>query len=154
MEKFCIASNYSPTMYRCDEFTKQHDGKHIVFIGDSFACGDGLEKEDTWCYKVYNKIFKNNKVSGYYNLGMSGASITECIDQFFKYCGTYSNPEVVFFITTELDRDLRYTNSEQQNFFIHRTYYYLDIYCKSNNIQLYSFSWLKSAGEIKEKPKV
>jgi hypothetical protein len=140
-------------MYRCDDFTKTHNEKHVVFIGDSFACGDGLEKEDTWCYKVYKEMSKDAKLSGYYNLGMSGASITECIDQFFKYCGTYTNPDVVFFITTEIDRDLRYTTVEQQDFFIHRMYYYLDLYCKSNNIELYSFSWLKSSGMIKDQPK-
>lgn len=154
IQKFSISENYSPSsMYRCDDFTKDHDGKHVLFIGDSFACGDGLEKEDTWCYKIYNKINKEEKVSGYYNLGMSGASISECIDQFFKYCGSYTNPDVVFFITTEFSRDSRYVHHSHHDLFIHRMYYYLNQYCVSNNIQLYSFSWLKSAGTIKETPK-
>ena len=94
--------------YRCDSFIKNHNGKHIIFLGDSFAAGDGLEKEDVWCYKVYQKISKIEATSGYFNLGNSGSSIGEAIDQFFKYCSIYGNPDVVFFIITEFYRDEKY----------------------------------------------
>jgi hypothetical protein len=46
---------------KLDTFSKIHEGKHILFIGDSFAAGDGLSLEDTWCYKVYNKISDKEK---------------------------------------------------------------------------------------------
>ena len=139
------------TNYRCDELTKIHSGKHILFLGDSFASGDGLDKEDTWCYKLYNKINKEESLSGYYNIGISSSSVSESIDQFFKYCYNYGNPDIVFFVITEFDRDLKYSTEDYLENFIFRLYFYLEQYCKSNNIQLYSFSWVKSINI--EKPK-
>lgn len=150
-----MMNKYTMWDYRCDDFKKEHDGKHIVFLGDSFAAGDSLEKEDTWCYKVYKKISEIEKTSGYFNLGSSGAAISECVDQLFKYCFHYSNPDVVFFITTEFHRENRYAidNLERVESFVHRNYLYLEQYCRSNNIQLYSFSWAKSIGELSPRPK-
>ena len=141
--------------YRCDSFIKNHNGKHIIFLGDSFAAGDGLEKEDVWCHKVYQKISKTEATSGYFNLGSSGSSISEAVDQFFKYCSIYGNPDIVFFITTEFHRDERYGLSGTDNLksFVYRMYFYLEQYCKSNKIKLYSFSWLKSINEVENRPK-
>lgn len=153
VNNYNIMPKYAEENYRCDPFTKIHDGKHILFIGDSFAAGDGLEPEDTWCYKLYNKISKNEKVSGYFNAGTSGSSISQAVDQFFKYCYNYGNPDIVFFVTTEFDRDLRYSNFENLESFIYRMYFYLEQYCRSSNIQLYSFSWLKSVDLYTEEPK-
>ena len=65
--------------YRCDLFKKDHHKKHIVFMGDSYTAGDGLEIRDTWAYKVYDKIKRNEDVSGYFNIAFSGASFIECI---------------------------------------------------------------------------
>jgi hypothetical protein len=137
---------------RCDDLKNIHEGKHVLFMGDSFAAGDGLEMEDTWCYKVYNKMLKNESLSGYFNIGISGSSISESIDQFFKYCYLYGNPEVVFFITTELHRELRMVKQEMVDEFISKMYIALEQYCRSNNIELYSFSWIKPIDEILPSP--
>lgn len=130
--------------YRCDELTNVHDGKHILFIGDSFAAGDGLDMKDTWCYKLYNQISLDEKTSGYFNVGISGSAISDSVDQFFKYCYHYGNPDTVFFVTTELHREERYVDIKSIESFVSRMYFYLEQYCKSNNIELYSFSWIKS----------
>ena len=130
--------------YRCDPFKKNHQGKHILFIGDSFAAGDGLDKEDTWCHKIYSRISKEEPTSGYFNIGISGSSTTESIDQFFKYCHNYGNPNVVFFVTTEFHREQRHVYNDFIYPYIFNMYLYLEQYCKSNNIKLYSFSWVKS----------
>ena len=141
-----LADKFNDIDYRCDDFKKNHDGKHILFIGDSFAAGGGLEKEETWCYRVYKKISEIEKTSGYFNLGTSGSAISDSIDQFFKYCYLYSNPDVVFFVTTEFNREERYGlfKEDHRNSFIYRIYLYLEQYCRSNNIKLYTFSWIKS----------
>jgi len=139
--------------YRCDTFKNTHEEKHILFIGDSFAAGDGLEKEDTWCYKLHSKISEKEPTSGYFNAGISGSSITESIDQFFKYCYNYGNPDIVFFVTTEFYREERYIKQEFINSYIFKMYMYLEQYCKSNNIKLYSFSWVKSIDADLGKPK-
>jgi hypothetical protein len=147
-----LKNNHYFDDYNLDSFSKIHEGRHILFIGDSFAAGDGLSLEDTWCYKVYNKISSKEKTSGYYNLGFGGLSIFECIDNFFRYCSDYSNPDVVFFITTEIHRDSRYFNEKYVESLVKRMYSYLEQYCKSNNIQLYSFSWVKSVDMYSPEP--
>jgi hypothetical protein len=145
-----IYPKYSGEMYRCDKFIKDHNKKHIVFIGDSFTAGTSLLMHDVWAYKVHKKIKEVEDVGGFYNLGMPAASISDCIDQFFKYCTSYSKPDVVFFLTTEPHRDMIYFNEDKNDFIIERLYHYLEEYCKSNNIQLYSFSWIKSIEHYKD----
>jgi hypothetical protein len=153
LKDFTMLGNYSHTNYRCDDFIKDHDGLHVLFIGDSFAAGDGLEKEDTWAYKVHQKISETQKTSGYFNVGCSGISISESVDQFFKYCYHYGSPDVVFFVTTELDRDYRYAKEGTLESFINRMYMYFEQYCRAMGIEAYSFSWLKSTGLYSEEPK-
>ena len=48
--------------YRCDEFTTNHKGKHVLFSGCSNTYGVGLKKEEVWAYKVYNKINKTEEI--------------------------------------------------------------------------------------------
>lgn len=143
-----IYPKYSGEMYRCDDFTKDHDKKHIVFLGDSFTAGTSLGVHHLWSYKVHQKIKEVEDIGKYYNLGMPGGSISDCIDQFFKYCTTYGKPDVVFFLTTEIHRDERYFRLDNNEFVIERLYHYLEEYCRSNDIQLYSFSWVKSIEEF------
>jgi hypothetical protein len=147
-----IINNRNFTDKGLNVLSKNHEGKHILFIGDSFAAGDGLSFEDTWCYKVYNKISCTEKTSGYYNLGLGGSSTYESIDIFFRYCSDYANPDVVFFVTTEISRDLKYFNKKLLEVIIKKMYFYLEQYCKSNNIQLYSFSWIKSLEPYSKEP--
>jgi hypothetical protein len=148
-----LKNNHRFTDENLNTFSKVHEGKHILFIGDSFAAGDGLSLEDTWCYKVYNKISDKEKTSGYYNLGISGSSVYESIDNFFRYCSDYAKPDVVFFVTTEIHRDCRYFNRKFVEPLVQRMYFYLEQYCESNNIQLYSFSWVKSVELYSPEPK-
>lgn len=150
---FELENNHNFPDQNLDIFSKTHTGKHILFIGDSFAAGDGLSLEDTWCYKVYNKISSKEKTSGYYNLSYSGSSISESIDNFFRYCSVYTNPDVVFFVTTEIQRDCRNSSVDNVQSFVKKMYFYLEQYCKSNNIQLYSFSWVKSLDLYTDEPK-
>lgn len=148
-----IANNINFVNKGLNGLSKNHEGKHILFIGDSFAAGDGLSFEDTWCYKVYNKISYREKTSGYYNLGLGGSSIYESIDIFFRYCFEYAKPDVVFFVTTEMSRDLKYFNKKLLQVMVKKMYFYLEQYCESNNIQLYSFSWIKSLDQYSKEPK-
>lgn len=166
-----VFNNQLDWNFRCDQYTKNHDGLHILFMGDSFAQGDGLEKEEVWCYKTYKKIFDLQKTSGYFNIGISGGSNYESIDKFFKYCSLYGNPDIIFFILTETIRDSymvpgkfyrvgladnEYRHAINTNegikMFSENVYSYFEKYCKFNNIKLYSFSWLKSVNFHYDQP--
>lgn len=146
--------------FRSDEFTNKHDGVHIIFSGDSNTFGMGLEKEEMWSYLTYQEISKNVKTSGYFNLGSPGSSMATCILNIFKYCKKYGNPDAIFINLTEIGRfydyieDLEsyatvfYDDKNSKEAVIRQLekvafdyYLMLDQYCKSNDIQLYSFTW-------------
>jgi|694.fasta_scaffold43132_5 hypothetical protein len=141
--------------YRSDDFKKIHDGLHVLFTGCSYTYGTGLEKNETWAYKTYKLISKNNKISGYFNLGMPASSIINEIIDLFKYFNSYGNPDIIFFNMPELNRFYGFNNKDKKFvdswyndealhflFLISFQYYFmLYQYCKSNNIKLFSFSW-------------
>ncbi len=146
--------------FRSDEFTNKHDGAHIIFSGDSNTFGMGLEKEEVWSYLTYQEISKNVKTSGYFNLGSPGSSIMTCILNIFKYCKKYGNPDAIFINLTEITRfydyieeldsyaTVFYDSSNDKKTIIRQIrkvvfdyYLMLEQYCKSNDIQLYSFTW-------------
>lgn len=144
--------------FRSDEFIKTHKGLHIIFSGCSNTWGTGLNKEELWSYKLYNKILKENPCSGYFNLGILGSSVASQIINLFKYFKEYGNPNIVFINFPDLLRFYGYSDkakiffdsfykeqSKQILELINFQYYFmLDQYCKSNNIKLYSFSWIES----------
>lgn len=140
--------------WRSHPMTAHHTGKHIVFMGDSFTFGEGLELEDTWAYKTHSKISASEEnVEGFYNIGISGASIKDCIDVFFKYADMHGNPDVIFFMTTEIDRDIKHSTPETVNEFVYNQYKKLEDYCILNSISLYAFSWVKDVGLYSKEPK-
>jgi len=141
--------------YRSDEFTKIHNGQHILFSGCSYTWGSGINKDKVWSKKVYDLISKNENCSGYFNLGIPGSSMLNQIADIFKYCKTYENPNVIFLNIPDPRRFYIYNktldifhdgNYEMESLNIIKIlnfqyYFLLDQYCNSNNIQLYCFSW-------------
>jgi len=83
-------------LFRSDEFTKQHDGKHILFSGCSNSYGFSLYNHEIWPWLLYNKIKEKEKVSGYYNLSMPGTGPLNMVSDIFKYINKYSKPDVIF----------------------------------------------------------
>jgi hypothetical protein len=155
--------------YRCDEFIKIHEGKHIIFSGCSTTYGEGIPNlEDVWAKKIYNEYSKSNKVSGYYNLAISGTGIQSQVTNLFRYFSRYGNPNLIFFCISEFnrgyisktDKDCLYDGfylddetlkiMEQINY---EYYFMLEQYCKTNNIRLISWTWdfIEKDNEIKIK---
>ena len=144
-----INSNY----FRSEEFKVEHSGLHILFSGCSYTLGHGMEYEKVWSKLLYNNISNSFNTSGYFNLGVGGASLMECVSLIFKYCKTYGNPNVIFLNIPDfvrfysIDEDkIRFSfliNKDDKvlNLLAYQYYFMLDLYCKSNNIKLYSFSW-------------
>lgn len=138
------------TIYDCDTFLKEHSGKHILFLGDSVTAGEGVDLPDRWAYKVYKNFTNKEKCSGFFNIAVPGSSVTDAIDQFYKYIELYGKPDVVFFLITQPSRDIKYIqsqgvitkfNSAFTTNYIKRMYKYFEQYCISNNIILNSFTW-------------
>ena len=141
--------------FRSDEFTNIHNEKHIIFSGCSNTFGVGLEKNEGWAWKTYQKIIKQEKCSGFFNLGASGTGIAHIIINIFKYCKKYGNPEVIFINLSNQNRSFSYSNEikgyclsfgngdrrEDIKLYNYQYYFMLEQYCKSNNIKLFSFTW-------------
>ena len=71
--------------HRSDDFIKNHDGLHILFAGCSVTFGEGLPYMSNWSGKLYNKISKQIKTSGYFSLSFLGGDTTLIIANIYKY---------------------------------------------------------------------
>lgn len=147
---------------RSDEFTADHAGKHLLFAGCSITAGEGLPLEFVWAKKVYEEISKTEETSGYFNIAAPGSSITEIVAQIFKYIDLYGNPDSLFVNFPDPDREYYYLSSfdvrhsdlseglkdpmsmvniDRINDLSIAAYKSIYLYCKSNDIDLYSCTW-------------
>jgi hypothetical protein len=123
--------------FRSDEFTTKHEEKHIVFSGCSYTYGDSVFLKDSWTYKLYSEIAKKEKLSGYFNLGSPGASTKQAIDQIFYYIELFGNPNVIFLLMPNPERD--FYNNSYEDLFLSTSK--LIKHCQDNNIKLFLSSW-------------
>mgnify|MGYP003339864176 CR=1 FL=1 len=91
-----IKYNLNSRGYRCDEFTNIHNNKHILFSGCSITAGHSIDIENSWSFLLHQYIEKIYKTSGYFNIAISGQSISEIIFSIFKYCNEFGNPEEIY----------------------------------------------------------
>jgi hypothetical protein len=114
---------FNSHLFRSDEFTKNHNGKHILFMGcsETQGCNDGLE--DTWAYILYKKISLSEKTSGYFNIAKCGSSIYLQISIFLNYIDLFGIPDEIYFLAPGSDRNLLYSADnktiEHKSFFLH-----------------------------------
>lgn len=140
-----------------DKFINPVEGSHFLFSGCSITAGESLRKEQTWSWKLYNQLTQNqDNKNTFFNVACSGMSITEAIDQIFKYCHDFGNPDAIFMLLPDPGRDFRYCNPEPQyaksiQILIYKSYFYLESFCKANNIKLISSTWYKNASKIENK---
>ena len=159
---FCPDLRLNKYGFRCDDFIKNHNGYHMLFAGCSITFGSGLLEEETWSKKVFNKIKEDKDVSGYYNIAMPGISIFEIVSSIFKYIEKFKKPDVIFILIPNIQRryfsktiDPKsispiYHSVYEDGMFdeftdivmLHSFHYlmFLEMYCKSNNIKLYTCS--------------
>lgn len=137
--------------FRSDEFTTDHEGKHILFAGCSYTYGDSVFLEDSWTYKVYLDIAEKEKLSGYFNLGNPGASTKQAIEQIFSYIELFGNPEVIFLLMPNPERDFH--DNSYSDLFLSTSK--LIEHCQNNNIKLFLSSWdLREHWGEEEDPKL
>lgn len=142
--------------FRCDEFTDQHHGKkHILFLGDSNTFGVGLHVDEVWSKKLFDRINKDSEYSGYFNLGLPGASNFDLINNAFKYFKEFGMPDTVVVQLTEMSRFYAYDNNikslssarfEAGNVELIKrlSYDYYNMFerfCDASGIRLISFTW-------------
>jgi hypothetical protein len=148
--------------YRSDDFINDHNGKHILFVGDSNTWGSGLLYEEQWSRKLYKLFTNNENLSGYFNIGCIAASIFHSIITSFKYFKQFGNPNCVFFNIPKLN--LLYAYDEKlgkitdgwygkhpiMDLLTYQYYFMLESYCESNDIKLLSYTGYYSDPQTKE----
>lgn len=113
-----IIYKYNNEYFRCDDFTNNHDGLHILFGGCSESEGVGGKLEDTWTNRVYKEIEKTNKLSGFYSIARSGYGWQKIITNFQIYTKKYGFPQFFFVLLPNLGREYRYdANRESYRYY-------------------------------------
>lgn len=100
-----VSYRYNKNWYRCDPFTKDHDGLHVLFAGCSNTEGVGQDIENTWSHMLYNELSKDYKMSGYFNIGKGGYGWQKIISATMNYIRDYGKPDVLFINHPNLIRD-------------------------------------------------
>ena len=137
-----IKYNLNSRGYRCDEFINVHNKKHILFSGCSITAGHSIDIENSWSFLLHNYINSIYETSGYFNIAVSGQSISEIIFSIFKYCNEFGNPEEIYILYPDIDRESYITSSEKtKDYLIFNLHFLLEQYCISNNIKLITSSW-------------
>jgi hypothetical protein len=150
--------------HRSDEFKKNHDGLHILFAGCSTTFGEGLPYMSNWSGNLYNKISKDIKTSGYFNLSFLGGSTELIIANINKYIINYNSPDILFIHIPESIRGMFYWSGyqyyisrdnnqlKQQNlWYVYNMMLALEITCKYANTKLLWTTWDESDNEFYKK---
>jgi hypothetical protein len=90
--------------YRSDEFTKFHDGEHVLFAGCSETEGVGGNLDSCWSYMTYKKLSETGKMSGFFNLSRSGWGHDVIIPNIIQYINTYGKPSKIYMMLPNLSR--------------------------------------------------
>lgn len=94
--------------YRSDEFTKNHNGEHVLFAGCSETEGVGGNLDLCWSYMTYKKLSETTKLSGFFNLSRGGWGHDVIVANIIQYVNTYGKPSKIYMLLPNLSRDFEY----------------------------------------------
>lgn len=148
-----IIYKYNNEYFRCDDFTSNHNGTHILFAGCSESEGVGHNIEHTWTHKLYTELKKEYNLSGFYSIARAGYGWQKIISNFMIYVEKYGFPKYFFVLMPNIGREYRYISkvTEDQRESNHYRYFqlYPSKYEYSNESNSYSLD-----GSIKQPKQV
>lgn len=107
-----VIYNFNDDFFRSDNFTKKHDGEHILFSGCSETEGAGGNIEGTWSKILYDKISKEKRCSGFFNLARSGWGYQRIINNCLVYFKKYGYPNTLFVMLPNSGRNFYYQEKD------------------------------------------
>lgn len=113
-EEVSYYSKYNSNGFRCDEFTNNHNGLHILFAGCSETVGEGSIIDDSWSKMLYNKISLERKCSGFFSLGIGGGSWLDIVSAISQYIDNYGIPDYLFINFPGIRRFSEYIENAQK----------------------------------------
>lgn len=146
--------------HRSDNFITDHKNKHVLFSGCSYTFGESLPYMENWSGKLYNKLIKKENLSGYFNLSYPGGGIDIIINNIYKYCNKYGNPNTIFLFLPEASRKMIWHNNKYYSVMSGNNNFYdlywgkenaiydifhkiknLENFCKNSGIKLFWSTW-------------
>lgn len=107
--------------YRSDEFTKFHNGEHILFSGCSETEGVGGNLDSNWAHIAYTELVKNNKLSGFFNLSRAGWGHETIIMNIMQYIKEYGKPDKIYMLFPNIARKYEWEQSyEDEEWYTHK----------------------------------
>lgn len=114
-----IIYNYNSIGFRSDEFTKEHNGKHVLFAGCSETEGAGDNLDNCWAGMVHSHLSKSNHLSGFFNIGRSGWGWQVIIANIFEYIKHYQKPDELFVMFPNLGRFYDWIEKDGEEIYIY-----------------------------------
>jgi len=93
-----ISYRINSSDFRCDELVTDHDGLHVLFTGCSETFGTGIQAEDSWARLVYDRLSKDVKLSGYFNIAKEGSGYDIILSDLSKYIIHSGVPDYIFML--------------------------------------------------------
>jgi len=142
--------------FRSDEFCVDHNNRnHVLFSGCSYSLADGLYRDESWAWKVWQD---SGDTSGFFNLAELGNNIPNIVNNIFKYCDQFGIPDKIYLLLPDTQRYWDTYGESKSVRMVHapmpkkidkvyvdiacfQHYAMLEIFCRVNGIDLVSFSW-------------
>ena len=111
-EDWEVEYSFNNELFRCDHFTKEHDGLHILFGGCSNTEGVGSNIVDNWSYRLYSEISNQTKTSGFFSIAKGGYGWHQIFANFKVYVEKYGAPDYYFVLHPNILRFYEWQTDE------------------------------------------
>ena len=110
-----IIYKYNSLGFRSDEFTKEHNGLHVLFSGCSETEGSGGNLEDLWSWMLYQKLLESHSLSGFYNISRAGWGWQSIVSNLIQYIGEYGSPDYLFIMFPNIGRNIKWVKTDSKD---------------------------------------
>lgn len=106
---------YNSLGFRSDEFTNEHDGEHVLFVGCSETEGVGGPLESCWSYMTYQELAKEKTLSGFFNLARYGWGYDVILSNTMAYIKKYGKPDKIFILFPNIGRFYKWKDADDES---------------------------------------
>ena len=115
-----VTYSYNKEGFRSDNFSRVHDGIHILFAGCSQTEGIGSPFETIWGKRLHDSLSLNNKLSGYFSIARSGYGWQKIILNFIAYAEKYGYPDYLFALLPNVGRFWQWDSEDNRWWYVQR----------------------------------
>jgi hypothetical protein len=117
-----ITYTYNNELFRCDDFTAERDGTHILFAGCSQTEGVGGNIETVWTKILHSSLSENGGVDKFFSISRAGWGWQKIISNFMIYTSKYGFPEYFLVLLPDLCRFFEWDPEKSMWVYVQRQY--------------------------------